>query len=55
MSCTAPIVGVTGTEHLTDALAAVELRLEADELASLEAHYVPHAPEGYEAAGRVSS
>jgi aryl-alcohol dehydrogenase-like predicted oxidoreductase len=52
---TAPIVGVTRAEHLTDALAAVELRLEADELARLEEHYVPHTPEGYEAAGRVSS
>ena len=52
---TAPIVGVTRPEHLTDALAAVELHLETDELARLEKHYVPHTPEGYEAAGRVSS
>ena len=52
---TAPIVGVTRTEHLTDALAAVDLHLEPDELARLEGHYAPHAPEGYEATGRVSS
>jgi 1-deoxyxylulose-5-phosphate synthase len=52
---TAPIVGATRIEHLTDALAAVELRLDADEIAALEEHYVPHTPEGYEATGRVSS
>jgi len=52
---TAPIVGATRIEHLSDALAAVGLRLEADELAGLEEYYVPHTPEGYEAAGRVSS
>jgi 1-deoxyxylulose-5-phosphate synthase len=48
---TAPIVGVTRTEHLTDALAAVELRLESEELGRLEEHYVPHTPEGYEGPG----
>jgi aryl-alcohol dehydrogenase-like predicted oxidoreductase len=52
---TAPIFGATRPEHLSDALAAVELHLDADELARLEEHYVPHAPEGYEPAGRVSS
>ena len=52
---TAPIVGVTRAEHLADALAAVDLRLDADELGRLQEHYVPHTPEGYEPAGRVSS
>jgi 1-deoxyxylulose-5-phosphate synthase len=44
---TAPIVGVTRESHLSDAVAAVDLRLSADEVARLEEHYVPHAPEGF--------
>ena len=44
---TAPIVGVTRLGHLTDAVAAVDLRLDDDELRRLEEHYVPHTPEGY--------
>jgi aryl-alcohol dehydrogenase-like predicted oxidoreductase len=44
---TAPIVGVTRAHHLTDAVAAVELRLTDDEIARLEEHYVPHTPEGF--------
>ena len=44
---TAPIVGVTKPEHLTDAVAAVELRLSDDELQRLTDHYVPHTPEGF--------
>jgi 1-deoxyxylulose-5-phosphate synthase len=44
---TAPIVGVTRRQHLTDALAAVDLRLSEDELRRLEEHYVPHLPEGF--------
>jgi aryl-alcohol dehydrogenase-like predicted oxidoreductase len=43
----APIVGVTQAEHVRDAVAAVELRLSADELRRLEEHYVPHVPEGF--------
>jgi aryl-alcohol dehydrogenase-like predicted oxidoreductase len=44
---TAPIVGVTKPEHLTDAVAAVELELSDDELQRLTEHYVPHTPEGF--------
>jgi aryl-alcohol dehydrogenase-like predicted oxidoreductase len=44
---TAPIVGATKPEHIADAVAAVELELSDEELARLEEHYVPHAPEGY--------
>ncbi|MCU1468930.1 MAG: alcohol dehydrogenase [Glaciihabitans sp.] len=44
---TAPIVGATKPNHLEDAAAAVELELTNDELAKLEEHYVPHAPEGF--------
>jgi 1-deoxyxylulose-5-phosphate synthase len=44
---TAPIVGVTKEHHLSDALAAVDLRLSDDELRRLEEHYVPRAAEGF--------
>jgi aryl-alcohol dehydrogenase-like predicted oxidoreductase len=44
---TAPIVGVTKLSHLEDAVAAVDLELDETEIARLEAHYLPHAPEGY--------
>jgi aryl-alcohol dehydrogenase-like predicted oxidoreductase len=43
---TAPIVGATKAAHLTDAVAAVDLQLSADECRRLEEHYVPHAQEG---------
>jgi aryl-alcohol dehydrogenase-like predicted oxidoreductase len=45
---TAPIVGATKVEHLDDAIAATELRLEPDEIARLEEPYVPHAVAGHE-------
>jgi aryl-alcohol dehydrogenase-like predicted oxidoreductase len=44
---TAPIVGVTQLRHLEDAVAAVDLKLSDEELARLEADYVPHQPEGF--------
>ena len=44
---TAPIVGMTKPEHLDDAVAALDLALTADELAALEASYVPQYPEGF--------
>jgi aryl-alcohol dehydrogenase-like predicted oxidoreductase len=44
---TAPIVGATRAEHLEDALAAEQLSLGEDELADLEAPYVPHAVSGH--------
>jgi 1-deoxyxylulose-5-phosphate synthase len=44
---TAPIVGVTRGQHLTDAIAAVDLRLTEDEVRRLEEHYLPHRPEGF--------
>jgi len=42
---TAPIVGATQQLHLDDAIASLELTLDADELASLEDPYVPRLPE----------
>jgi aryl-alcohol dehydrogenase-like predicted oxidoreductase len=44
---TAPIVGATKLSHLDDALAAVAVRLSADETAVLEEPYVPHAVVGF--------
>jgi aryl-alcohol dehydrogenase (NADP+) len=44
---TSPIVGVTKPQHLTDAVAAVDLELAADEVEELGAGYVPHAIAGH--------
>jgi 1-deoxyxylulose-5-phosphate synthase len=44
---TAPIVGATKLEHLDDALASVNVKLSADEVAALEEPYVPHAVVGF--------
>jgi aryl-alcohol dehydrogenase-like predicted oxidoreductase len=42
----APIVGATRLAHLDDAIDAVEIELEASEIASLEAPYQPHGVKG---------
>jgi len=44
---TAPIVGASKPEHLEDALAAVSVKLSADERQSLEALYQPHPVLGH--------
>ncbi|MFA7506153.1 MAG: aldo/keto reductase [Burkholderiaceae bacterium] len=44
---TAPIVGATRLEQLDDAVAAMSLALTAEEIAALEAPYVPHAVAGH--------
>ncbi len=43
----APIVGATKLAHLDDAVAAVDVTLDADELARLEAPYRPHRVLGH--------
>lgn len=43
----APIVGASKPGHLEDAIAALSLALTADEIATLEAPYVPHAVVGF--------
>lgn len=43
----APIVGATRMHHLEAALRAVDLRLDADELAALATPYQPHAVRGF--------
>ncbi|MFI5896220.1 aldo/keto reductase [Actinoplanes sp. NPDC051513] len=45
---TAPIVGATRTGHLDDAIAAVGLSLDDEEVARLEAPYRPHPIIGHE-------
>jgi len=44
---TAPIVGASKPQHLDDAVAALALKLDAAEIAQLEAPYVPHAVSGH--------
>ncbi|GJD77304.1 aldo/keto reductase [Methylobacterium gregans] len=43
----APIVGASKPQHLDDAVAALELKLTPEEIASLESPYVPHAVVGF--------
>jgi 1-deoxyxylulose-5-phosphate synthase len=45
---TAPIVGASKPQHLDDAVAALSLHLSADEIAKLEAPYVPHRIVGFQ-------
>jgi len=45
---TAPIIGATRMAHLEQAVAAIDLVLDAAEIAELEAPYVPHAVAGFE-------
>jgi aryl-alcohol dehydrogenase (NADP+) len=44
---TAPIVGATKPEQLDDAIAAVDVTLDADEIKKLEDPYVPHPVSGF--------
>jgi aryl-alcohol dehydrogenase-like predicted oxidoreductase len=44
---TSPIVGSTKPHHLSDAAAAVSLRLTPEEIASLEEPYTPHSVLGF--------
>ncbi|WP_375451496.1 aldo/keto reductase [uncultured Devosia sp.] len=44
---TAPIVGATRQAHLSDAVAALAVKLSAADVAELEAAYVPHAVAGH--------
>jgi aryl-alcohol dehydrogenase-like predicted oxidoreductase len=44
---TAPIVGVTTTEQLDDALGALSVKLSHEDVKALEAPYRPHAIAGH--------
>ena len=43
----APIVGATKEKHLADAVAALDVALTDDEVAALEAPYIPQSPYWY--------
>ena len=45
---TSPIVGVSKPHHLDDAVAALTLKLEPEEIAALEEPYVPHPVVGFD-------
>ncbi len=44
---TSPIIGASKPHHLQDALAALDVRLTPEQVARLEADYVPHAVAGF--------
>jgi aryl-alcohol dehydrogenase-like predicted oxidoreductase len=44
---TAPIVGATKLSHLDDAVASLGLEFTDEEIAQLEAAYIPHTPAGF--------
>jgi aryl-alcohol dehydrogenase-like predicted oxidoreductase len=44
---TAPIIGASKASQLDDAVAALSLKLTPDEIAALEAPYVPHQVIGF--------
>ena len=44
---TAPIIGATKPHHLQDAVAALSLRLTAEEIAAIEEPYTPHPVAGF--------
>ncbi len=48
LGVTAPIVGASKSGHLTDAVAAVYLKLTEEEIEALEAPYEPHHVAGFE-------
>lgn len=48
LGVTAPIVGASKPNHLTDAVAAVYLKLTDDEISALESPYEPHHVAGFE-------
>jgi aryl-alcohol dehydrogenase-like predicted oxidoreductase len=44
---TAPIVGASKPHHLDDAVAALDIKLSAEDIAALEEPYVPHPVLGH--------
>ncbi|MCB1701515.1 MAG: aldo/keto reductase [Pseudomonadales bacterium] len=45
---TAPIIGATREHHLSDAVAALDVRLSEAEIGQLEAPYIPHSVVGFQ-------
>ncbi|WP_431320577.1 aldo/keto reductase [Rhizobium sp. YTU87027] len=46
-AATAPIIGASKANHLTDAVASLAVKLTPDDVAALEEPYVPHHVEGF--------
>ena len=44
---TAPIVGVTSLSQLEDAIATIDVKLSAEDIAAIEAPYLPHPVIGH--------
>ena len=44
---TSPIVGASKPHHLDDAVAALDVKLDADDIAALESPYLPHPVAGF--------
>ncbi|GAA3090894.1 aldo/keto reductase [Rhizobium viscosum] len=44
---TAPIIGASKAQHLTDAVGALTVKLSADDIAALETPYIPHNVAGF--------
>ena len=44
---TAPIVGISKLEQLTDAIGALEIELSDADVSALEQHYRPRTPAGF--------
>lgn len=43
---TAPIVGTTSVQHVEEAVSALDIKLDEEEIKALEAPYVPHIKTG---------
>ena len=43
---TAPIVGTTSVQHVVEAVSALDIKLDEEEIKALEAPYVPHIKTG---------
>jgi aryl-alcohol dehydrogenase-like predicted oxidoreductase len=43
---TAPIVGSTSEKHIEEAVSALDITISPEEIAALEAPYVPHIKTG---------
>lgn len=43
---TAPIVGATSVRHIEEAVSALDINLDVEEIKALEAPYVPHIKTG---------
>ena len=52
---TAPVVGMTKPEQIEGSVKAVDLELNAEELAYLEEHYIPHRLVGVMAQNTAAS